>query len=215
MNRPPFRSRGGDADEERRQEHGNIIPIQGDVTSQESLAAAAQKVRDDVGYVNLLVANSGVVGPKATELKTDASLAELQEFLLSIPMNEVTGVFNVNFSGVLYTVAAFLDLLDLGNKKGNVTQQSQVITTGSIAAYARSAEIGFAYNGSKAAVTLMMKMLATYCGPKYGIRFNTLAAGREFFHSSAGLKDRGGRANARFAQSSRPRCLRRFSPTKI
>ncbi|KAI9883889.1 MAG: transcriptional repressor general negative regulator of transcription subunit 4 [Watsoniomyces obsoletus] len=157
--------------------HGNIIPIQGDVTSQESLAAVARKVRDDVGYVNLLVANSGISGPKAAQMKDDLSLAEFQEFIWSIPMDQTTDVFNVNFSGVLYTVTAFLELLDLGNKKGNVTQQSQVITTGSIAASARSNMVGFAYNSSKAAVTLLMKTLATYCGPKYGIRFNTIAAG--------------------------------------
>lgn len=43
--------------------HGNIIPIPGDVTSKESLLSVAERIRSDVGYLNLLVANAGMGGP--------------------------------------------------------------------------------------------------------------------------------------------------------
>ncbi|KAI9764253.1 MAG: hypothetical protein M1835_007608 [Candelina submexicana] len=64
----------------------------------------------------------------------------------------------------------------MGNKKGNVEQQSQVIATSSIGAYNRVPAAGFAYGGSKAAVIHMMKQLATkFAG--FGIRANVLAPG--------------------------------------
>lgn len=39
----------------------NIVPIVGDVTSKDSLKAIAAQVQSEVGYVNLLIANSGAV----------------------------------------------------------------------------------------------------------------------------------------------------------
>ncbi|KAF2028992.1 NAD(P)-binding protein [Setomelanomma holmii] len=38
-----------------------VIPVQGDVTSQESLLAIATRIEDDVGYINLVVTNAGTV----------------------------------------------------------------------------------------------------------------------------------------------------------
>ena len=41
--------------------HGNIIPVVGDVTSKESLAAIAEQVKKEVGYVNFLCCNGGAM----------------------------------------------------------------------------------------------------------------------------------------------------------
>ncbi|KAI9752153.1 MAG: hypothetical protein M1815_000677 [Lichina confinis] len=151
-------------------EFGNIVPIQGDVTSKESLAAVAKQIEDDVGFVNLVIANSGTAGPGAGVFKEDASLAE------NTPMDEFNETLHINITGVLYTIAAFLDLLDRGNKKGNLSQHSQVIGVSSVGGFCRDVLTNLSYQTSKAGVTHLMKMLSTTCG-KYNIRHNTLAPG--------------------------------------
>jgi NAD(P)-dependent dehydrogenase (short-subunit alcohol dehydrogenase family) len=44
---------------------GNIIPMVGDVTSKESLKSTADRIEKEVGYINVLIANSGIGGPQA------------------------------------------------------------------------------------------------------------------------------------------------------
>lgn len=75
-------------------------------------------------------------------------------------------------------MAAFLPLLNAGNEKGNVTQSSQVIITGSIGAFGRVPLAHIAYSASKAAVTHMAKQLSTGL-TRHKIRFNVIAPGRE------------------------------------
>ena len=146
------------------------------MTSKESLAAVAKQIEDDVGFVNLVIANSGASGPGVGMLKEDASLAELRDFIWNTPMEEFNETFHTNVTGVLYTVAAFLDLLDRGNKKGNLSQHSQVIGVSTIGSFCRDVFVTFPYQTSKAAVNHLMKMLSSACG-KYNIRHNTLAPG--------------------------------------
>lgn len=43
--------------------NGNVIPIVGDVGSKESLSKVAEQVKNETGFVNLLVCNSGVYSP--------------------------------------------------------------------------------------------------------------------------------------------------------
>lgn len=154
------------------------------MTSKESLQAVAKQVQDEVGFVNLLVANSGSGGPGFAKLSPDATLSEFRDYLWDIPMEDCNETFAVNVTGVLYTIAAFLELLDEGNKKANLTQQSQVIATSSIGGFLRPNATDFPYQTSKAAVTHMMKMMATCCG-KYQIRHNTLLPGRGCFLASS------------------------------
>ena len=157
----------------------SIIPLQGDVTSQEDLLALAEHVRQDVGYLNLLVVNAGMTGPGLADLKPKHTLAEFVEHAWKTPMNEFNAVYELNCSAVFYTVLAFLELLDEGNKKTDKVYKckSQVIATASTASFLRNPRSGFAYTSSKAAVVSMMKSFSTFCAP-WGIRFNALAAGR-------------------------------------
>ncbi|KAI9702767.1 MAG: hypothetical protein M1836_007981 [Candelina mexicana] len=156
--------------------NNNIIPLVGDITSKSSLEALASQIMRETGYINVLVANSGITGPTLRALKPDATIQEMQEYLWKPSMEEFNETYNVNTTGVFYTTVAFLELLDKGNKKGNVEQQSQVIATSSIGAYNRVPAAGFAYGSSKAAVIHMMKQLGTkFAG--FGIRANVLAPG--------------------------------------
>lgn len=159
-----------------------IIPVECDVTSKDSLASLASKVASEIGYVNLVVCNSGIVGPGVGQLGPNAkeSAKSLQKAIWDAwSMEDFTKTFEVNCSAVFFTAVAFLELLELGNmpenKAGGVL--SQVVVTGSIASYIRLVVSGFAYVGSKAAVVQMMKAMATYLAP-FQIRTNAICPGK-------------------------------------
>ena len=166
--------------------HGNIIPLVGDVTRKEDLKSIAAHIENDVGYINVLIANSGIAGPQSLGVTPETSLKDFQAKLWEQENGAYNETFTVNVSAVFFTVVAFLGLLDEGNKKGNVEQKSQVIATSSIAGFNRNVPGGFAYGQSKAAVTLLMKQLATQLVP-YDIRANIIAPGRKFFAHSCSL----------------------------
>ncbi|KAE7996944.1 hypothetical protein FH972_001620 [Carpinus fangiana] len=155
--------------------HESIIPLVGDVTSKESLEAAAQKVKQETGYINLLVANAGITGPMLDKLKPRHTVAEFVKYVSQVPMQDFTEVYNMNCTATFYTVIAFLNLLDEGNNRGSLVK-SQVIATASTASFLRNPRAGFAYCSSKAALVGMIKSFATFCVP-FGIRFNVIAAG--------------------------------------
>ncbi|RFU24709.1 hypothetical protein B7463_g11625, partial [Scytalidium lignicola] len=156
---------------------GNIIPLAGDVTSREEIANIVDIIKKETGYINVLVANSGVLGPQAKPAIRDAtSIEEVQKAFEAADFKDYADTFAVNTVSVWYNIVAFLGLLDAGNKKGNVIQKSQVIATSSIGGFNRSTPGGFAYGQSKAATTHMMKQLATNLVP-FSIRSNVIAPG--------------------------------------
>jgi NAD(P)-dependent dehydrogenase (short-subunit alcohol dehydrogenase family) len=144
-------------------------------------------VKTEVGYVNLLVANAGIMGPRPLKASPGQSPPTLSEFCahaLATPMDVFTDTYSVNTTAVYYSALAFLELLDAGNTVGNMgaNWKSQVIATSSIGGFSRLKGASFAYNSSKAATTHLMKMMATSLVP-YKIRCNVLAPGSKF-HSA-------------------------------
>ena len=160
--------------------HGYIIPILGDVTSKDTLQSIASQIEKEVGYINVLIANSGIGGPQSLSLTPQTSLEEYHSTLWNQSFDEYTQTFAVNTSAVFFCIIAFLKLLDAGNNRGNVEQKSQVIATSSIGGFNRRAKAGYAYGESKAATTHLMKQMATNLAP-YGIRSNVIAPGRRCF----------------------------------
>lgn len=157
--------------------HGNITPLVGDVTSKDALQSIVSHIGKEVGYINVLIANSGIEGPASTSITPETSLEDYQSALWNQPFDEYTDTFAVNTSAVFFCIVAFLKLLDAGNKKGNLEQKSQVIATGSIAGFNRGIPWGgYAYGQSKAATTLLVKQMATNLVP-YDIRANLVAPG--------------------------------------
>ncbi|KAI0196652.1 short chain dehydrogenase [Xylaria flabelliformis] len=174
--------------------HLNIIPLVCDVASKESLQSAVDLVTSEVGYVNLVVANAGIMGPY-TSYDSTLSIHELRTRLFDqISMEDFTDTMHVNATAAYFTILAFLELLDAGNKnalKGGFGKpreegskvplvQSQVIVTSSICAYSREKATAPAYGASKSAITQLAQHAATNLAP-YQIRVNTLAPG--FFMS--------------------------------
>ena len=98
--------------------HGNIIPIVGDVTSKNDLERVTKQIQEEVGYVNVLIANSGISGPQVPKVTKETPLEEFQKGLWNTDFLEYTQTFAVNCSAAFFSAVAFLKLLDAGNKKG-------------------------------------------------------------------------------------------------
>ncbi|KAK1141672.1 hypothetical protein N8T08_008770 [Aspergillus melleus] len=185
--------------------NGTIIPITADISSKESLEAAYKTISAQTDHVNLLIANSGILGPlaRAPPTKPDGSrptLSEVREALWSIPPEDFTKTFDVNVTGSYYTVLAFLPLLEAANKRRPAPQKNvlsaptaQVIITSSIAGFNRVVPFSIAYNTSKAAVNHLVKVLATLL-TGYDVRVNGIAPGlylSEMSADSFGENDKG------------------------
>lgn len=158
----------------------NIFPMTCDVTSKESLQSAVGRIQEDVGFVNLLVCNSGIGGPAGIRPKPETTLDEFIEANLSAPIEDYTNTFAVNTSAVWYTTMSFLKLLDAGNRQGNVEQKSQVVAVSSIGGFNKINTGGFAYGQSKAACTHLVKQLSVVL-PQWDIRANAICPGRKQF----------------------------------
>lgn len=153
-----------------------VVPVQCDVTSKDSLQAAAERIRQETGYLNLLVCNSGIGGPQVPLIKEETTVEEWADQNFAIPFEDYTRTFAVNASSVWFTSMACLKLLDEGNKRANVKQSSQVVVLGSISAFNKKAPGGYAYGQSKAAASLAVKHLSVAL-PKWKIRANCIAPG--------------------------------------
>lgn len=159
--------------------NGTLKPIVGDVTDKESLQKIAEQIRQESGYINLLFANAGIGGPKhAKDTPEKPTVKDFQKAVFGPDPEEFTKTMHVNTTAVFYTAVAFLDLLDEGNKKRNVPQDSQIIVTSSIAGFSRFLASSFAYSTSKAAVNHLVKMLSTFFSQNgFRIRANVIAPG--------------------------------------
>lgn len=160
--------------------NGNIKPLVGDISSKDSLAAIAETVRKEQGYINLLYANAGVTGPRLSALYPDGkkpdNVKDLAAALWKPSMEEFSSAQHLNCTATFYTALAFIELLDAGNAKGNVAQRSQILVTSSIAGFPRGIAAGFAYSTSKAATNHLVKTMSTYFAD-YKIRCNLIAPG--------------------------------------
>ncbi|KAI1413061.1 short chain dehydrogenase [Hypoxylon sp. FL1857] len=170
--------------------HPSIVPVQCDITDKASLQSAVDFVTKDVGYINLLMANSGVAGP-LKHWNNNLSISQLRKNLFEdAAIEDFTDTFHVNVSGTFFSIVAFLELLDAGNKHaltggyGAPTKkdsdapsiQSQVIITSSIGAFSRMTISAPAYACSKAALIHLTKHTSSNL-VKHSIRVNALAPG--------------------------------------
>lgn len=147
------------------------------MTKKEDLQKVVDKITADEGFINVLIANSGITGPTLEGFNKDAkSISEIRDFFWKTDPSAFLETYEVNVTAVFFSIIAFLELLDAGNKKGNVEQKSQIIATSSIGGFNRLPLAGWAYGPSKAAVTHLMKQVATFFAP-HGIRSNVIAPG--------------------------------------
>jgi NAD(P)-dependent dehydrogenase (short-subunit alcohol dehydrogenase family) len=170
--------------------HPSLHLIQCDITSKASLQSAVDFITSDAGHINLLVANSGISGPTASFVPGQ-SVKELRKNIFEdTSMSDFTNAFEVNVTATYFSILAFLELLDAGNKaalsggfgkplkEGSEvpTIHSQVIVTASVGAFLREWMCPPAYAGSKAAILHLVKHASTGLSP-HAIRVNALAPG--------------------------------------
>ncbi|KAH7919466.1 NAD(P)-binding protein [Leucogyrophana mollusca] len=113
--------------------YGKLIPLQGDITSRDSLLSMAETVKARHGYIDLLINNAGIarnlLPPRLPSPLDDCdavngsppSIKSFQNVLWDTGSPEgFAETFETNTTAVYYTTVAFLELLHLGNlRRGN------------------------------------------------------------------------------------------------
>ena len=96
-----------------------VAPFACDVTSKLELDIAAARIQSEVGYVNLLVCNSGISGPLGSKPHPGMTLDEYVDANLNADVEEYTKTFAVNTTAVWYTAMSFLKLLEVRREIGH------------------------------------------------------------------------------------------------
>lgn len=133
---------------------GTAIPVVGDVTSFEQLESVRRQIEDQLGPVDLLVANAG--GNRTPP-------APFEE----IPEAGWRATVDANLLATFLTVKCFLPTM-------KQRQRGTIITIASSAGRTPSARVSIPYAAAKAGVILMTQDLAAQVGPS-GIRVNCIA----------------------------------------
>lgn len=89
--------------------HGNIVPLVGDVTSKDDLECIVSYIKREIGYLNVLIANSGISGPQPSFINSETTLKDFQSALWKLPFDAYTNTSAVNVSAVFFTVVASSD----------------------------------------------------------------------------------------------------------
>lgn len=175
-----------------------VRPVQCDVSDPSSIDAAVKQIEKESSHIDVLINNAGVLGPDHKGIDKAQSIQELQEIMKRDWSGWDTS-FQINTAAIVSVSAAFLHLLDEGNKKrgwatgrqevqqraeganydANDPRTSQIITVASIASFNRFVTAGLAYSATKAGAAMLGKSLATLLAP-FGIRSNVIAPGSEY-----------------------------------
>lgn len=175
-----------------------------DVTDLESVKAAVECVKKDVGYVDVLINNAGVIGPKnGQDIYKAESIEQLRD-TMTTGWDGWASAFAINTQAVIGVSAQFLPLLEAANTRrgyapGKVTgtgnarahdksklssigtsedddRMAHIITVASVASYMRWVSAGLAYNASKSAAAHLGKMMSTFLS-EWGVRSNIVCPG--------------------------------------
>lgn len=130
-------------------------PIQLDVTDQASIAAAAERIRSEMGRLDLLVNNAAI----SNTTKGDLSLQEYAKISLAsnASLDEIRAVWETNVFGVLAVYQAMLPLLRESSDARIVNVSSGVgsLTTNADPTYPYHAFFSPVYPASKTALNAM------------------------------------------------------------
>lgn len=185
-----------------------------DVTDLDSVKAAAEHIKKDVGYVDVLINNAGVLGPRnGQDIYKASSIHELADAMTS-DYDGWASAMAINTQSVIGVSATFLPLLEAANTRrgwapGKVTgtgnprardtaklaehgidadddRMAHIITVASVASYMRWVSAGLAYNASKSAAAHLGKMMATFLA-EWGVRSNVVCPGPYPSDMTAGI----------------------------
>lgn len=135
-----------------------VGPLELDVASDASVAAAFRVLEERLGRLDVLVNNAGVL------LDEDRRLPGLE-----LPLEAVRATYEVNTFGPLRVTQAFAPLL--------VRQGGNVVNVSSVMGQLASAGPGYlAYRSSKTALNMVTRVLAAELAP-HGVRVNAVHPG--------------------------------------
>ena len=131
------------------------IAIQLDVTDGDSIAAAAERIRNEVGRLDLLVSNAGI--SKTTPGSFSPQEYAKMRYPSNASLDEIRAVWETNVFGVVAVYQAMLPLLRESSDARIVNVSSGVgsLTTNADPAYPYHAMFGPIYAASKAALNAM------------------------------------------------------------
>lgn len=144
---------------------GQAAGFLADVTDEESVLAAAAKVKDAYGSIDTLINMAGGNMPDAI-VRPDQTLQDLSA-------SAVQKVINLNYMGTFIPIKAFLPLM-LTQNKGNI------INISSMAASRPMTRVA-GYASAKAAIDNLTKWLAVELSHKHGPEFRVNAIAPGFF----------------------------------
>ena len=101
------------------------------------------------GFINVLVASSGILGPRINDPKSNALLSAFRYVLWATNAGNFTHAYHVNTSALFFTIITFLEFLGARNDSSNAEQKTEVITTSIIGAYTRLSIKRYAYGQAK------------------------------------------------------------------
>ncbi|KAL1301949.1 hypothetical protein AAFC00_002408 [Neodothiora populina] len=157
---------------------GQIVPLQGDITSKESIAAMVKEIESKEKCVCILVNNAGI---SSKTLQTEAKSAEEMKANLfdnaDSTFEDWTETYRTNVPQCFFMTTAFLPLLAKATEH-QYGFSGCVINTSSISGIVKTSQHHFAYNASKAATIHLTKMLASEIAANgIKVRVNTIAPG--------------------------------------
>jgi NAD(P)-dependent dehydrogenase (short-subunit alcohol dehydrogenase family) len=131
------------------------VALQLDVTDGDSIAAAAGRIRQEFGRLDLLVSNAGI--SKTTERSMGSPEYAASSQASNASLDEVRAVWETNVFGVLAVYQAMLPLLRESSDARIVNVSSGVgsLTANADSAYPYHAMFGPIYPASKAALNAM------------------------------------------------------------
>jgi NAD(P)-dependent dehydrogenase (short-subunit alcohol dehydrogenase family) len=143
-----------------KQHGGRGLAMQADVSSLEDCRAVVQRTKAELGRLDILVNNVGILGPRGTAVST-----ELADWAKGLEINVTSMMLMAKFA-----VPAMLE-----NERGDGGIRGSIVNVGSTAGLLGGAN-GLLYTTSKGAVVQMTRAMAVDHGQD-GIRVNTVCPG--------------------------------------
>ena len=160
------------------QEGGAIIPLGPcDVTKKEDLDKVVKELQSKEKYINLLVCNAGIPGPKAEPDHSDAGNLK-KKLWDNESVEDWNQTFQTDVTSVYFTTVAFLPLLQAAiEPQGPLPKfAASVITISSMSGLMSHAQGHFSYNTAKGATVHLTKLMSAEFQRTW-IRVNSIAPG--------------------------------------
>ncbi|KAI0317411.1 NAD-P-binding protein [Amylostereum chailletii] len=169
---------------------GELIALEADATSKESIRALATEVGTREKYVNVLFNNAGI--SRGPPIDVEAGEEDVHKLSASLwdddSVDDWTAIYKTNVVGYHFMAAAFLPLLHAATTSVAGVSGS-IINNASVSGLTRVSQRHFHYNVSKAGTIHLTTLLAReFARPAVHVRVNAIAPG--VFPSEMTTKER-------------------------